>query len=98
MALGRRKPGLDCTLACRMVSLRSTHPTVSSLRGLRVILDRRARAYQIAVAIDVVDSSHRAPVFIHPRDARREAALGAGVGTGPRIVGDVVHGVRRVAQ
>src|SRR5260221_12264074 len=35
-----------------------------SLRGLRVILDRRARANQIAVAIDIVDASDRTPVFV----------------------------------
>src|SRR5450432_4133325 len=35
-----------------------------SLRGLRVIRNRRARANQIAVAMDVVDPPHRTPVFV----------------------------------
>src|SRR5262249_3094711 len=69
-----------------------------SLRGQRVIRNRRARADQVAVAIDVVHASDRTPVFVRPRGAGREAALGAAVGAGPGIAGDVVHGVRSVAE
>ena len=35
-----------------------------SLRGLRVIRDRRARADQIAVAIGIVDPADRRPIFV----------------------------------
>jgi hypothetical protein len=35
-----------------------------SLRCLRVFSDRRTRAHQIAVAVDVVDPAHWTPVFI----------------------------------
>src|SRR5882724_12990205 len=50
---GREKPGHD--------ELGSAIP---SLCGLCVILDRRTRAHQIAVAIDIVDASDRTPVFV----------------------------------
>src|ERR1700730_10273358 len=70
----------------------------ASLRRLCVFSDRRARAHQIGVAIDIVGPAHRTPIFIHARYARRKTALGAAIGAGPSVVGDVVHGVRRVAQ
>src|SRR5262249_11543851 len=72
--------------------------TASSLRGLRVIAHRRTRAHQIAVAIGVVDAADRAPGFVGPGDAVGEAALRPAVGAIPSIVGDVVHGVRRIAE
>src|SRR6201996_7005053 len=68
------------------------------LRRLRVILDRRAGADQIAIAIDIVDAADRAPVFVGARRARRKAALGAAIGPCPGIIGDVVDRVRRVPQ
>src|ERR1700694_1666672 len=71
---------------------------VPSLRWLRVILDRRAGANQIAVAIDIVDPSDRRPVFVRARSAGGEAALGAAIGARPRVVGNVVHGVRRMSK
>src|SRR6266436_1190329 len=70
----------------------------SSLRRLGVLSNRRTRADQITVAIDVVDAADRTPIFVGSRRAGREAALGAAVGAGPIIVSDVVHGVRGVAQ
>src|SRR5260370_27279608 len=72
--------------------------TALSLRRLRVIVDRRARADQIAVAIDIVDPPDRAPILIRARHARRETALRAAIGAGPRIVGAVRHGMRGMAQ
>src|ERR1700733_13153608 len=67
-------------------------------RRLRVVRDRRARAHQVAIAIDIVDASDRAPVLVGARGAGRKAALGAAVGAGPVVVGDVVHGVRCMTQ
>src|SRR3569623_725268 len=69
-----------------------------SLRRLRVIADRRTGAYQIAVAIDVVNASDRRPVFVLTRAAVGEAALRARIRPLPVIVGDVMHGVRCIAQ
>src|SRR5215471_5335199 len=65
---------------------------------LRVVRDRRAGADQVAVAIDVVDAANRGPIFIRARNAVREAALGAAVGAFPVVIGDVMHGVRRMPQ
>src|SRR5262245_29685326 len=74
------------------------HDEFASLRRLRVILNRRARAHKVAVAIDVVDASDRAPVFVRARDAVGETARGTAIGAVPRIIDNVVHGVRGVAQ
>src|SRR5947209_258941 len=43
------------------------------LRRLGIFSNRRTRAHQIAVAIDIVDPSDRRPVFIGARTPRREA-------------------------
>src|SRR6266436_3247547 len=43
--------------------------TPALFRRLRAIRNRRTRAHQIAVAIDVVDASDRAPVFVRARSA-----------------------------
>src|SRR5271169_2215437 len=69
-----------------------------SLRRLGVFTDRRARADEVAVTIDVVDPPHRAPVFVGAGGSGGEAALAAAIGPLPRIVGDVVHRVRSVTQ
>jgi hypothetical protein len=53
---------------------------VPLLRRLRVALHRRAGADEVTVAVGIVDPSDRAPVFVRPRGAGREAALGAAVG------------------
>jgi hypothetical protein len=84
---------LRCAIAHRGVT--AFRP---SLRRLGVVRDRRAGADQVAVAIDVVDAADRAPVLVGARGAGREAALDAAVSALPAVVGDVVHGVRRMAQ
>ena len=69
-----------------------------SFRRPRVITNRRTRANQIPVAVDIVDPPHRAPVFVRTRTPCRKAPFRAGIGPRPVIVGNVVHGVRRMAQ
>src|SRR3981189_2172130 len=69
-----------------------------SLRRLRVVLDRRARADEVTVAVDIVDAPHRTPVLASARGTSGKAALGAAIGPRPGVVSDVVHRMRRVAQ
>src|SRR6266478_4677309 len=59
--------------------------TTALFRRLRVIRNRRARADQIAVAIDIVDASDRRPVFVGARGAGGEASLGAAIGALPPV-------------
>ena len=62
------------------------------------VLDGRAGADQVAVAVGVVDPGHRRPelVLAHPR--RREGRLLARVGALPRGGGHRSRGVRRVLE
>src|ERR1700704_4431823 len=69
-----------------------------SLRRLRVVLDRRARADEVTIAVDIVDAPHRTPVLVSARGTCGKAALGAGIGPRPSVVGDVVHRMWRVTQ
>src|ERR1700736_3773154 len=52
-------PALRCTTSCCTAS-----GTRELLCRLCVVLHRRTRAHQVAVAIDVVDAADRAPVFV----------------------------------
>src|ERR1700716_4133209 len=62
-----------------------------SLRRPRVVLDRRARADEVTIAVNIVDPPDRTPVFVSARGTCGKAALGAGIGPRPSVVGDVVH-------
>src|SRR3979490_2332805 len=69
-----------------------------SLRRLPVVLDARPRADEVTIAVNIVDPPDRTPVFVTARGTCGKAALGAGIGPRPGVVGDVVHRMRRVAQ
>ena len=65
---------------------------------MSVVLDRRAGAHQIAVAIDVVDAADRRPVLVVARGAGRKAAVGARVGSVPVVVGEARRSAMRTAR
>ena len=75
------------------------HPAGQPVRArLDVLLDRRAEADEVAVAVGVVDPRHVRPELLLAGPRRRERRLFAGVGVRPGVGGDHARGVRRVLE
>ena len=67
-------------------------------RGYAVLLDRRAGADQVAVAVGVVDAADGRPELLLARPGGGEGGALAGVGVLPLVGGDDLGGVGRVLE
>src|SRR6266511_1694981 len=73
-------------------------PSARRLLFAGVVLEGRAGAHDVAIAVRVVDAADRGPVLVGCVDGGRERRLVAAIGPRPRVGGDVGRGVGRTAE
>src|SRR6266511_3239756 len=77
---------------------RPRFPSAHRLLFAGVVLEGRAGAHDVAIAVRVVDAADRGPVLAGCVDGGQERRLLAAIGPRPRVGGDVGRGVGRTAE